>query len=334
MEALRFTAMLLVLLYHVAYWDMAVEDGSIHYASLNSIAGYALLKSVSMPCVNLFVMISGWYGIRLTFSKLARLAFQVLFFSIPIYLLFVCYDEQTFFSLNTCLHLCLLEGYWFIPAYLLLCLLSPILNAYVENTPLKVQRDVLCALYAFMFLYSWIQKDTWFNHGCSPLFFVLLYLLASYLRHDAAMTQKLHTRTLLIVYLTTICFVVVANVLFVKPGHLQICSKIYDYNSPFNILCAVSLLLLFARMKFHSRIVNWLGGSCFAIYLLHAQPVFYERVFYPQLSDWFSSFSGFPLLVRTFGFLIVLIVGSLLIDQFRKYIWNLLSSIFHHSNRR
>ena len=45
----------------------------------------------------------------------------------------------------------------------------------------------------------------------------------------------------------------------------------YPYCSPVLILNAVLLFLLFSRLHFKSKLVNWLAGSGFAIYILHHQ---------------------------------------------------------------
>ena len=42
-----------------------------------------------------------------------------------------------------------------------------------------------------------------------------------------------------------------------------------SYCSPIQLLSAVSLFLLFARMSFQSKVVNWMGASCLAAYILH-----------------------------------------------------------------
>ena len=69
MDLMRITAMLLVMFFHDNFYSIAVEEGSITGFPSSHIFGFALMKCISMVCVNMFILISGWYGIRPTLKK-------------------------------------------------------------------------------------------------------------------------------------------------------------------------------------------------------------------------------------------------------------------------
>lgn len=46
-----------------------------------------------------------------------------------------------------------------------------------------------------------------------------------------------------------------------------------SYLCPLVIVESVAIVLAFARMRFRSGVINWLGGSALAIYLIHAHPI-------------------------------------------------------------
>ena len=96
MELLRLVAMLSVILFHLDFLGMGIELHVIEASPLSTILGVVGLKSLTMSCVNLFVLVSGWYGIRFTLHKLGALVFQVLFYSLPIYLVFVSIGRTPF----------------------------------------------------------------------------------------------------------------------------------------------------------------------------------------------------------------------------------------------
>lgn len=99
MELLRLVAMLSVILFHLDFLGMGIELHFIEASPLSTILGAVGLKSLTMSCVNLFVLVSGWYGIRFTLHKLGTLVFQVLFYSLPIYLVIVSIGRTPFCQL-------------------------------------------------------------------------------------------------------------------------------------------------------------------------------------------------------------------------------------------
>ena len=124
MDMMRITAMIFVMVFHINYYSIGLEEGTAADYSTYQLLGFSLMKCVSMVCVNMFILISGWYSIKPTVRGLIKLTFQIWFFSIPTYLCIVCLYDDTVFSLNILLHLLIFGGYWFIPAYLLLYISS------------------------------------------------------------------------------------------------------------------------------------------------------------------------------------------------------------------
>ena len=83
-ELLRIVAMVLVMLVHVNY---AALGGVTHEELLATPwTGFVriLCEQLCIICVNLFILLSGWFGIRPTLGKLASLLFQVLFIGIVV----------------------------------------------------------------------------------------------------------------------------------------------------------------------------------------------------------------------------------------------------------
>lgn len=173
-ELLRILAMLLVVLFHIDLLGMSLDTASADRWQDVSLVGYAWLKSLSMPCVNLFVFISGWFGIQFDRRKFLSLCFTVAFFSVSIYFYFVLTASDVTFSPKYFLYTVFGLGYWFVPSYLLLYLFSPVLNRFADVSDRKTFGTTLVGLYLFMFVYGWLFDNHWFDKGCSPLFFFYL----------------------------------------------------------------------------------------------------------------------------------------------------------------
>ena len=73
---------------------------------------------------------------------------------------------------------------WFIKAYILLYILAPVLNAFIEKVSQKDFRNALIAFFTFEFIYGWIFSGSTqhIQRGYSTISFIGLYLLSRYVR--------------------------------------------------------------------------------------------------------------------------------------------------------
>lgn len=99
-----------------------------------------------------------------------------------------------------------------------------------------------------------------------------------------------------------------------------ISNRFMSYVSPTTILIAIFTLLLFSKMKIHSRFVNWVGASCFAVYLLHGNPCNIEK-FKDYFGTLHEEYSVLWYWVLTFASLAFIFVSAILIDQLRLLLW-------------
>ena len=149
MELLRLVAMLLVMVIHASYRALpSPTPDSIAAAPVSSLL-QIITESFSVMAVNVFVMLSGWYGIRLRWNRLAELFFQVLFFGILC--LGVLYAFTGVLPENAAKSVLMLgeKDYWFIKTYIALYLCSPVLNAFVEKATSKQMALLLTSLFTF-----------------------------------------------------------------------------------------------------------------------------------------------------------------------------------------
>ena len=91
------------------------------------------------------------------------------------------------------------------------------------------------------------------------------------------------------------------------------------YSSPLNIIGAVCLFITFSRLKIQSHLINWVASSVLAVYLIHCNEhlIHHFIAFVRRLSLYPTG----TFLVYLLGFLIVVFIGSILIDQVRKILW-------------
>ena len=331
MELLRITAMLFILLIHATYRALPFPDSAAIEANASSSFLLLLSRSAFIMGVDLFVMLSGWFGIRPRLSRLSELLFQILFFGVLC--LFVDYAVNGHLHLsvtNSVKSLLLLsEGsYWFIKCYLALYLFAPVLNAFVEHANKQEFTLVLCALFGFQFAFGWIFEATkWILAGYSLPFFMCLYLLARYMHvHQPRFTQ-FSRATDLAIYLGTVALVTITAFTL---RHFNLGGFLFFYNSPTTILAATYLLLFFSKLRFTSKVVNWLAVSTLAIYLTHSSD-FLARYYDGAIRQWFYTETRTTFIFYAFLMITGVFFGSIFIDKLRLLLWKLLSRIipFH-----
>lgn len=322
MDLMRITAMLLVMLFHINFFNIALEEAP-HYAYTGmEIFSYSLMKCFSMVCVNMFILVSGWYGIHPRREKFIRLVFQIWFFSILTYLFIAIFFDDVEFSVNTLLHLFFFGGYWFIPAYLLLYICSPVLNLFTEKVNKRTFAYVLVSYFAFQFVFGWLQQETYFDQGCSPLVFFGMYLLARYIRLHKYWIDSIRISRAIICYLAILLSTSAICTFVLRHFGMKWAEILMQYSSPLNCILSVLLLIIFSKIKLQSRVINAIGFSCFAAYLLHGSTFFYDKIYYPLGCYAFHVQSYIGKIFLTIALILVIFAVAIIIDFARIALWN------------
>lgn len=123
MELLRIVAMFMILVYHTVYYvfyDYRVD--SPIFASLMT------LLHIGVP---LFILISGYFGIKPSIKGVLKLYLILLFYNLLFYGIRIVYGDVSF-SISETLKLCLPfsigSRWWFFKVYLMLYLFAPVVN--------------------------------------------------------------------------------------------------------------------------------------------------------------------------------------------------------------
>ena len=230
---------------------------------------------VAIVAVNIFVMISGWFSIKPSTRGIFSFIFQVAFLKLLSFIFFV---STGLLALNktSIEDLLMVKPYagWFIKAYILLYILAPVLNAFVENSNRQIYKRVLFFYFFFIFLFGWLKDITgYMMGGYSISMFVGLYLLARYVKVYSPSWSKLSKCKDFIIYLIATLLTFCGIYIPVRLG-LPHCDTFVQaftrYSSPFVVLGALFILLLFLKLNFGVKPwINKIAKSCFAVYLLH-----------------------------------------------------------------
>ena len=326
-ELLRLLAMFMVLLLHAVKSFHWPQGGFLMSQPIVVHLGFSFVEMISIVAVNVFVLISGWFGIRPTMRGLGKFLYQCAFCCLVVdAVLWLLGAEKLSFSM-------LFEAFtlqqtgWFVPSYLLLFLLSPVLNAYVETADEQTQRRVLISLFVAQSVGAFVLKIfADFNYGYSLLSFAYLYLLAQYVRRfQLPRLARLRSSFFLLVFVgIALLHVLIGSIALFGFGS-KLFQQIMLYSSPLVVLQALALLLYFTRQTLSSTLVNRIAAGSFAVYLIHQHPG--ARPFYASICQ--KAFMDAPPALGAVALLLWLCVVYLVcvgVDELRRASWELLLS--------
>ena len=333
MELLRIIAMFLVLLVHADFFSLGAPSASDCVNAPVESSLKVFFQAISIACVDIFVCLSGWFGIRPTIKGFSNFVFQCLFWLIGLYIFTLIIGTSTLSKegLMGCFALTKLN--WFIKAYILLYILAPVLNAFIEKASQKDFRNVLIAFFTFEFIYGWIFSGSTqhIQSGYSTISFIGLYLLARYVRlYQPRISLKSKNFYIASLYIAPIC----VTAAYITPSYLGINTTVIgniwiSYVSPYCIGFSIFAIVLFSKIELQSRLVNWIAASSFAVFRIHTNPntLYYFKDFIVRLHD---GSDGFLFWLYTFGVLILIFIVAVMIDQIRiiawKYLWQKIES--------
>lgn len=330
-ELLRIIAMFLVLVVHADYLSIGRPTQiEIMQEPICSI-GRIFIQAMSIACVNIFVLISGWFGIKPSLKSFSNFIFQCLFFYIGIYWIGIASGYATF-NIKDCVRsFALIKWNWFIYSYILLYILAPVLNSYINNTPQKQLRNTIIYFYIFQTIFGFLFRTVpFFYEGYSTISFIGLYMLARYVKLYPNKYTTFSIKKDFLIILSSIILVATTEFLLV----INNAPKHFNYNNyinPLVIISALYTLLAFSKLKFNNKFINWIATSCFAVYLIHINPLILDK-YLDGMKYIYNNTNGIAYLTTITFVLILIFTISILIDKSRIFVWNLLWKNIEKSN--
>lgn len=329
LELLRLLAMLLILLLHADFTALGIPYRSeLEEAPL---LGFLKLSSEALcvVAVNVFILLSGFFGIKLRGERLVDLLFQSMFYGAIAYLLGNLLLAGEGFQLNgfigSSIPLVNSSG-WFLPAYVGLMLLSPLLERALQALSTRELGGYLLLYYTLHTIWVFGFKSMEGSDGYSTFSFIGIYLLGAYLRRTQDRWREISSWKFALAYIGISLFssglymgISLATGIEFHRGLLPY--AFISYASPLVISAAVCLFLAFASHHVRWSWINRLASSTLAVYLLHANDHLFRHYlsFVRELS-----IAPLPLfLLLLLGFILTVFALSVLIDQIRLLLWKL-----------
>ena len=314
LELLRIVAMLLVLLIHYSSVHFMPSEFSMNTQPFKTIANMSM-RSLSFVCVNCFVLISGYFGIRWKARSICNLVFQIAFWLCIGILIARCVGLPTNDWTSV---LSFVNGRWFVPAYIALYMVSPLLNAFVTQNTAKDLGKYLVVFYIFSTIFGYFMLSKEFNEGMSLISLIGIYLTGAYLRRDTSILTRMSAKVYLVLYFLCGTLLLTVSIVLYKIG---LNASIYGYLNPVIIIQSVFLFLFFDKLNIgNHRWINFIAASAFAVYLFHMHPMIYGR--FQEICKLLIDNTAEMITIPMFFILIFLFCVS--IDRIRIIIFNLI----------
>lgn len=313
--------MFLVLVVHADFLTFGSPTlSNFHTAPLNAFTR-TFIEFLSIVCVNVFILISGWFSIRPTVKGLCNFIFQCLYFIVGIYLIMLVTGKASVNPHEIMGLVGLTTDDWFIKSYIGLYILSPILNAFIEKSSKKQLGIILIAFYCFQTYFGTLHSALFICDGYSTFSFIGLYLLARYLKIYGKSIAKYG----IYIYLGS---ALMNTIIFYMLKVAGISISQYNYISPFVVTGSAGLILCFSSIRVKTnKLINWIAKSCFAVYLMHTNYYINQYIYYDNIRAIYDELSGIQCLSVMVGFMILVFVLAIVIDQPRRWMWNFCSKI-------
>ena len=284
-----------------------------------------LVESLCLVAVNCFVLISGYFSIKLKVRSLLKFYLQCFIIGLFSYLFYIglsggfstWQSAEGLFTMKILIERLLAfthNGWWFVVSYVGLMLLSPLLNSAVDNMTRKRFLHSLI-LFSIVILYlGWYQKVEVTNYGNSLISFIWIYLLGRYIgKHVQIESIRKYRWLWLAGYLISalaLFGMIMLRYHFSIEMHYPL-----DYNNPFVVVAAMMLLLFFLSFSFRSKVINGIASSVFAAYLIQESCYFGHEWLYPQMREMFVHVSDGWRILALLGISIVFMLLCVLVDK-------------------
>lgn len=315
-ELCRLASILLVLIVHTTQSSLGC----------NMSLGTYLLEGFSIIGVNVFILITGYFSATPKKNSLINLAFICLFWTVvKIICRLYCCDPTTYQNLFF-----ITSSSWFIPCYIGMLLLSPILNLFCNTVSKQVLWRVVAALLLFEFWFDWLpprpEGGIGANYGYSVFSFCILYLLARAIRLYG-LPQWFKKYSYLIYLGCSILLGITAWIgALLGYGH-EISGGCFFYNNPLVVLSSVAFFMIFEQVNLQSQTINHIAKSTLAV-LLGNNAIF--SLYTKQFKYLFDNYNG-VLLIAYWSFAIALVFcACILVDQLRLLLYKPIDHFLKH----
>ena len=272
-EILRFILMCFIFFWHILVHGYNLKQlGGDGVTVQHGFFLYGFLLTLFVPSTYCFVFISGYYGITFKLKKLLSLLLGCFIVSISAWFYdVICYGRpfeiihfmESLLPIST-------NKWWFMTCFVLLYIISPILNEGFDKLLPKQQRTILFILFIFSSVGILALLP---NCGSNFMGILMIYLMGRYAKRQSG--GACIKKPIIIFFISFISlFVGIIGIYYISvhTEHKSLAKLIFPllgYSNPLVIIMSISLFYTVKNLpEFNNVIINKILSANLFIYLL------------------------------------------------------------------
>lgn len=339
-ELMRIVSMFFIVIYHIIIHGKLLENshGTTHFVLY-------IILAICIVHVNSFILVTGYFQCKskLKLTKVIQLNNSIWFYTVSIVLFFIIVKGNTFNSielLKTFLPISY-NDYWFLTNYLILYLISPILNTVINNIDEKKFKRIIVLLLFIDSILPTLTNSSFFNVtlGYSLYHFIFLYFVGAFLRNypieDWYIFKKASKKALQLISLFIFFLMAFINIInqsaskellnmhpIIAEVGIIFSNSFIAYNNPLVIIQTIAFFVFFSTLNLKNTFINYISTATIGIYLIHDNNNI-RNVLYKFLGFNGNNYSVI-ILVKILGCAILIFISCLIIELIRKFIFKLI----------
>lgn len=329
-ELLRSIAMFMIVVWHVIIHGKLLNNVS---PALNFILTVILF--VCIIHVNTFMLITGYfqYDKKFKLKKFLKIFFELIFYNVGInlflYLTGINKIDLTTLIVETFIFNC---PYWFLGYYLILYLLSPFINKFINALNKKEHFNLILLLSFIYFILPYISLGRLIvNNGYNIQQFIIFYFIGSYLskyntkifENKSLFKQRLYLTLIILscIFINTTLYFgllhIFKDILSINVLSSFIQEHYLDYCNPVVVIQTITTFMLFKTFNFKNSFINDLAKTTFGIYLIHENEFVRSNLYKLLNIDRGMIETSYFNIIKIFYYSIIIFFACAIIDKIR-----------------
>ena len=328
-EVLRILAMLGIVIMHT--------NGAVMEHGLGTGFAWTQIENgIFNAGVSIFVLISGYFGIRRSTQKLIELESTVILYAVLSALVGCYFGKASILSIIKAFIPVSTNCYWFLSCYILLMIFSPYINRAIDSMS-ELQHRQLLLLMSAVSCCTYCNLLQCSGGGKNVINMLLLYFLGSYIR-KYSLDERFDKKSLLKILIATTALNVSLNSLIsIATGGKPHIPFARDC-SVFIVIEAAALMMFFMKVEFHSDFINRVAKHVFAVYLFEGalrqivQNIVFDYSMYE--GEWYWPIVNIAVsLIAMVGCMSIDVLAQWILRPFRKAALKMLGDIINISQK-
>lgn len=243
-----------------------------------------IINTVFNMGVSLFMLISGYFGVKTDWEKVIRFEIIAIVYSLLGYFVNAC--AFGVWSLSEFIKSCFpvfSQRKWFLSSYIIILVFADFINLIPEKLS---KRQYERFLFFMLLIFSIIPTLIFFhptvaNSGKGLMNLLLMYFIGRYIRRYER--ENINYKVIAIIFAAVTVVQLVLNILatVVMYRSVGVCAIYARDCSLFIVVGSLLVFILFGKLVFYSKIINTLAKHVFEIYLFEETVRILVDLFFP-----------------------------------------------------